>query len=209
MLIVGLTGSIGMGKSTAAAHFRANDIAVCDADRIVHDLYEGEASGLVEKAFPGSTITNKAGVRIVDRQRLGQMLQADETGFARLETIIHPLVREKERDFLKEQFDAGAAMAVLEIPLLFETGADQLVDTVIVVSAPAAVQRERVLQRPGMSSQKLENLLARQIKDEDKRKRADFIVDTSETIAQSRAQLDKIITELLSLDATAYQKYWA
>src|SRR5215510_3849237 len=139
MLIVGLTGSIGMGKSTAAARFREHGIAVCDADAEVHKLYEGAAVPAIEAAFPGTTHGGK-----VDRQRLAGALIANPTGFAQLEAIVHPLVFAAERAFLHAQAARGAAIAVLEIPLLLETGGEARVDVVVVVSAPAHKQRERV-----------------------------------------------------------------
>jgi len=204
MLVVGLTGSIGMGKSTAAARFRELGIAVCDADAEVHKLYEGPAVAAIEAAFPGSTANGK-----VDRHKLAQQLIADASLFARLEAIVHPLVQEAERQFLRAEAARGAQMAVLEIPLLLEGGGHGRVDAVVVVSAPAHMQRERVLARPGMSLEKLEQILARQLHDTEKRARADFIVDTGGTIAESAAQVDKIVESLQGRRGEAYAKYWA
>jgi dephospho-CoA kinase len=204
MLVVGLTGSIGMGKSTAAARFRELGIAVCDADAEVHKLYEGPAVAAIEAAFPGSTANGK-----VDRHKLAQQLIADASLFARLEAIVHPLVQEAERQFLRAEAARGAQMAVLEIPLLLEGGGHGRVDVVVVVSAPAHMQRERVLARPGMSLEKLEQILARQLHDTEKRARADFIVDTGGTIAESAAQVDKIVESLQGRRGEAYAKYWA
>src|SRR5262245_46512853 len=184
MLIVGLTGSIGMGKSTVAARFRAHGIGVCDADAEVHKLYEGAAVPAIETAFPGTTADGK-----VDRQRLAKVLLADPAGFKRLEAIVHPLVFAAERAFLAAEAARGAALAVLEIPLLLETGGEKRVDVVVVVSAPAETQRERVMQRPGMTAEKLDQILARQVPDADKRARADFVVDTGGTLAESEAQV--------------------
>jgi len=204
MLVVGLTGSIGMGKSTAAARFRELGIAVCDADAEVHKLYEGPAVAAIEAAFPGSTANGK-----VDRHKLAQQLIADASLFARLEAIVHPLVQEAERQFLRAEASRGAQMAVLEIPLLLEGGGHGRVDVVVVVSAPAHMQRERVLARPGMSLEKLEQILARQLHDTEKRARADFIVDTGGTIAESAAQVDKIVESLQGRRGEAYAKHWA
>jgi dephospho-CoA kinase len=204
MLVIGLTGSIGMGKSTAAARFRELGIAVCDADAEVHKLYEGEAVAPIEAAFPGSTADGK-----VDRQKLAQQLIDDPSRFARLEAIVHPMVQEAERRFLRAEAARGAKMAVLEIPLLLEGGGHGRVDVVVVVSAPTAMQRERVLARPGMSLEKLEQILARQLHDSEKRARADFIVDTGGTIAESAAQVDKIVESLQGRRGEAYAKHWA
>jgi dephospho-CoA kinase len=204
MLVIGLTGSIGMGKSTAAARFRELGIAVCDADAEVHKLYEGPAVAAIEAAFPGTTADNK-----VDRQKLAQVLIADPGRFAQLEALVHPLVQEAERQFLRAEAARGANMAVLEIPLLLEGAGHGRVDVVVVVSAPAGLQRERVLARPGMSLEKLEQILARQLHDSEKRARADFIVDTGGTIAESAAQVDKIVESLQGRRGEAYAKHWA
>lgn len=203
MLIVGLTGSIGMGKSTAAARFGELGIAVFDADAKVHDLYEGPMVPAIEAAFPGTTGAGK-----VDRARLSAALLAAPGKFKDLEAIVHPQIRAAERTFLREQAAKGAAMAVLEIPLLFEAGGFEHVDVVVVVSAPADVQRARVLARPGMSAEKLERLLRRQMADEEKRRRADFVVDTGGTVAACRAQVDDIIRQLRTRSGTAFAQYW-
>ncbi len=207
MLIIGLTGSIGMGKSTAAARIRALGIGVCDADAAVHKLYKagGAAVEPIEATFPGTT-TAEAGV---DRPKLAAVLLADPTAFERLERIVHPLVHEVERNFLREKVAKGAEKAVLEIPLLFETGGDKRVDVTIVVSAPSDIQRERVLARPGMVPEKLEQILARQMSDEEKRQRADFVVDTSRTIPETEAQIDRIMTQLSGRQGTVFAQYWA
>lgn len=200
MLIVGLTGSIGMGKSTAAQRFMANGMPVFEADKEVHRLYEGAATPAIEKAFPGTT-----GEDGVDRARLAAAVMADPDGLARLEAIVHPLVREAERAFLAKHAGAGAgaAMAVLEIPLLFETGADKWVDVTVVVSAPADVQRARVLGRPGMTQQKLEALLANQMPDAEKRSRADFVVETDRPREETQAEIDRLIESLRTRRGTA------
>ncbi len=203
MLIVGLTGSIGMGKSAIAAMLRERNIPVIDADAEVHRLYAGEAVPLVEAAFPGTTHDGR-----IDRARLAAALGDDHARFVTLERIIHPLVRHAERAFLTRAHDEGAPVAVLEIPLLYETGLDAEVDAVIVASAPPDVQRARVLARSGMSDGRLDALLTRQIPDSEKRSRADFIVDTGGTLADSEAQLDAILTRLEAWPHAAYTRFW-
>ena len=191
MLVIGLTGSIGMGKSTVAAHLRARGIPVYDADGEVHKLYRGEAVPLVEAAFPGATRNGE-----VDRAALSAILLAQPTRIGELEAIVHPLVRKAQEAFVETAQKAGSAVAVLEIPLLFETGGERRVDVTVVVSAPASIQRERVLARPGMTPEKLDRLLARQMPDEEKRRRADFVVDTGGTIADTQAQVDRLLESL-------------
>ena len=205
MLIVGLTGSIGMGKSTAAAHLHARGLPVFDADAEVHRLYAGgKAVELVERAFPGTTTGG-----VIDRAKLSAALLAQPQRFGELEAIVHPLVREAERAFLRDAKERGIEIAVLEIPLLFETGADKLVDVSVVVSAKPQVQRERLLKRPGLTKEKLDKLLGRQLPDAEKRRRADFVVDTSLDIETSRAALDAIIAALRGRHAEAYARHWA
>ena len=204
MLVVGLTGSIGMGKSTAAERFRARGVAVFDADAAVHALYAGAAAPLIEAAFPGTTAAGR-----VERARLADAVLEDPEAFRRLEGIIHPLVEAEERAFLRREAAGGAEMAVLEIPLLYETGRDAHVDAVVVVSASAVTQRARVLKRPGMSPEKLDGLLARQLGDAEKRRRADFVVDTDVPMAESAARLDAIIAELRTRKGQAYHRNWA
>ena len=205
-LILGLTGSIGMGKSTVAEMFERHGLPVFDADAEVRRMQgpEGELVPAIEAEFPGST-----GPDGVKREALGVQVFGDPAALAQLEAIVHPMVRDLERDFLHAEIQKGAAMAVLEIPLLFETGGDKLCDVTVVVSAPAQMQRERVLQRPGMTPEKLDEILARQMPDADKRARADFVVDTGGTIAESQAQIDKIIARLKERSGTAYHRYWA
>jgi dephospho-CoA kinase len=203
MLVVGLTGSIGMGKSAAAAHLRKRGISVFDADAEVHRLYVGAATDPIANAFPGTVARGK-----VDRQKLSAALLSDPAGFKRLEAIIHPLVRASERAFLCERRRAGDTMAVLEIPLLFETGAERCMDAVIVVSASGEVQRRRVLERPGMTEAKLAGMMARQMPDAEKRRRADFVVDTNGTLAETEAQIDNILAALRSRPGTAFERHW-
>jgi dephospho-CoA kinase len=204
MLLIGLTGSIGMGKSTAAARFRHNGLPVIDADALVHELYNGEAVAPIEAAFPGST----AGGR-VDRQRLSAQLLAKPAGFKTLESIVHPLVQAAERRALAAAKAEGATGAVLEIPLLFETGGDARVDVTVVVSASAEIQRRRVLARPGMTAEKLDAILARQLPDAEKRARADFVVDTSGELAATATQIDAIVVSLRGRAGTAFAQFWA
>ncbi len=204
MLVVALTGSIGMGKTTVAARLRQLGIAVFDADAEVHRLYEGAAVAPIEAAFPGTTANGR-----VDRDKLSKALLANPAGFVKLEAIVHPLVLAAERAFLKAEAARGAKMAVLEIPLLFETGGESRVDAVIVASAPADAQRQRVLGRPGVTPEKLKQLLGRQVPDAEKRARADFIVDTGGTFEESEAQVDKIVESLQDRPGTAFAKYWS
>ncbi|WP_295557906.1 dephospho-CoA kinase [uncultured Hyphomicrobium sp.] len=203
MLIIGLTGSIGMGKSTVAAMFRARGLDVFDADAEVHRLYAAEAVPLIEAAFPGSTADGK-----VDRPRLAAALASDASRFRKLETIVHPLVRHAEQRFLAEAHRRGVAAVILEIPLLLEGGLDEHVDVVVVVSAPALQQRARVLERPGMTETRLDALLARQLPDTEKRRRADFVVDTGGTLTDTETQVDAILSALKSMPAEAYQRHW-
>jgi dephospho-CoA kinase len=185
--VLGLTGSIGMGKSATADLFRRLGVPVHDADATVHRLYRGRAAPLIEKAFPG-TVTEGA----VDRARLGAAVLDSPERMQQLEAIVHPLVREEEESFLK-RLAALAPVAVLDIPLLFETGGETRCDAVLVVTAPAAVQRDRVLARPGMTEAKLHAILARQMRDEDKRTRAHFLVDTSRGFSSAEAQVKSIL----------------
>jgi dephospho-CoA kinase len=204
MLIVGLTGSLGMGKTTAAAHLRARGLPVFDADAEVHRLYATSAAPLIEAAFTGTTRDGR-----VDRGKLADALIAEPTRFAELEAIVHPLVRASERAFLNDEAARGTAIAVLEIPLLFETGADKKVDATIVVSAPAEMQRRRLLLREGLDEEKIKSLLARQMPDAEKRERADFVVDTGRSVEASNAELDAIIAELRGRRRRAYALHWA
>jgi dephospho-CoA kinase len=203
MLIVGLTGSIGMGKSTAAARFRARGIAVFDADAEVHRLYAGPLAAEIEQAFPGTVEDGK-----VDREQLSADLLASPHRFVELEAIVHPKVREAERHFLRAEHENGAALAVLELPLLFEAGSDDQVDAIVVVTAPPDVQCRRVLNRPGMTEIKLATLLARQLSEAEKCARADFVVDTGGSVENCDSQIDRVIAKLPALSATAYESYW-
>jgi dephospho-CoA kinase len=194
MFVLGLTGSIGMGKSTAARFFSEAGVPVHDADAAVHRLYQGEAAALIEAAFPGTTADGK-----VDRIKLAARVLGDRAAIRRLEAVIHPLVRESEKNFLAEAAERGERMVVLDIPLLLETGAEQRVDAVVVVSANPRVQRARVLGRPGMSESKLEAILAKQMPDAEKRRRAHFVVDTSGSHDSTRAQVHGILRAVAGL----------
>jgi dephospho-CoA kinase len=194
MFILGLTGSVGMGKTTTARFFAEEGVPVHDADAVVHRLYENEAVAAVEAAFPGATAGGK-----IDRRKLAARVLDNPAALQRLEDIIHPLVRESEARFLTAAEAAGAKVAVLDIPLLFETGGEQRVDAVVVVSAPDEVQRARVLKRSGMTAEKLDALLARQLPDEDKRRRADFLVDTSRGFDAARAQVREILRTVATM----------
>ena len=191
MLVIGLTGSIGMGKSAAAKHFVKRGVPVCDADAEVHRLYEGEAVPAISEAFPGAVRSGK-----VDRALLAQAVAGSPRKLKQLESIVHPMVVKAEIDFLREQEKQGAKLVVLEIPLLFETDALSRVDVTVVVSAPEGVQRERVLARPGMTKEKLAALLKRQSSDEEKRARSDFVVDSGTTLQDMEQQIDKLIESL-------------
>lgn len=191
MIVLGLTGSIGMGKSTAAGMFRDEGVPVHDADEAVHRLYAGAAAPLIEAAFPGSTVDG-----VVDRAALGKLVLGDAAAMKRLETIIHPLVRADTDAFLAGHRAGGAKLVVLDIPLLFETGGRDRVEKVVVVSAPADVQRDRVLARPGMTEEKFEAIRARQTPDEEKRRLAHYVIDTSQGFDVTRARIRGIIEEL-------------
>ena len=194
MLILGLTGSIGMGKSATAKMFADEGVPVHDADAAVHRLYEGEATPLIEAAFPGTTGGGK-----VDRTKLGQRVLGDEAAIARLERIVHPLVTQVRERFLAEAEASGAKVAVLDVPLLFETGGDARCDAVVAVSAPADVQKTRSFERPGMTEAKFAAILAKQMPDADKRARADFVVDTSKGFDAARAQVREILKAVATM----------
>lgn len=203
MLIIGLTGSMGMGKSTVAKMLRDLGIAVFDADAEVHRLYEGAAVGAIGKAFPGSIENGR-----VNRVKLSQVLGGQAEKFKVLESIVHPLVEQSERAFLQAEAERGATFAVLEIPLLFETNRHRMVDVTIVVSAPAAAQRQRILERPGMTPEKLDLLLSRQMADAEKRRRADFVVDTGGSLVETEAQVAHIIEGLAGRKGQALNQHW-
>ncbi|MCA0275182.1 MAG: dephospho-CoA kinase [Proteobacteria bacterium] len=191
MIVLGLTGSIGMGKSTTAKMFVEAGVPVHDSDEAVHRLYAGEAAPLIEAAFPGTVKDD-----VVDRTELSRHVLGDAAALKRLEGIVHPLVRADASAFLERSRAAGSAIAVLDIPLLFETAGRARVDKVVVVTAPADIQRERVLARPGMTEAKFEAILAKQVPDAEKRKLADYIVDTGQGLEPARAAVRAIIADL-------------
>jgi dephospho-CoA kinase len=191
MIVLGLTGSIGMGKSTTAGLFAEQSIPVNDADRVVHDLYRGEAVAPIKALFPEAVQDG-----VVDRALLAHTLAKNPAKFRELEAIVHPLVRERERQFLEAQRAAGADLVVLDIPLLFETGGQDRVDRIVVVSCDADIQRRRVLERPGMTPEKFEMILSRQLPDAEKRTRADYVIDTGHGIEAARDRVTDIIAEL-------------
>jgi dephospho-CoA kinase len=194
MFILGLTGSLGMGKSTTARFFAEEGVPVHDADEVVHRLYEGEAAAAIEAAFPGTTANGK-----VDREELAARVLGDRAALKRLEAIVHPLVQQAEQHLLAEAEARGETVAVLDIPLLFETGGEERVDAVVVVSAPPEVQRSRALERPGMTVDKLDAILAKQMPDEEKRRRADFVVDTSRGFEAARAEVRAILKAIATM----------
>lgn len=188
MIVLGLTGSIGMGKSTTADLFRAAGVPVHDADATVHALYRGPAVAAIEAAFPGTTRDGG-----VDRAALGARVLGDDAAVKRLEAIVHPLVRAAETAFLDAARSHGRRVVVLDIPLLFETGGDARVDAVVTVTAPADVQRARVLARPGVTVETFERILARQMPDAEKRRRSHFLVDSGRGLAPARRQVEAIL----------------
>jgi dephospho-CoA kinase len=194
MFIIGLTGSVGMGKTATARFFAEEGVPVHDADAVVHRLYESGAVPAIETAFPGTTLNGR-----VDRQKLAARVLGDPAALQRLEAIVHPLVQQAETELLAEAEARGEKVAVLDIPLLLETGGDQRVDAVVVVSAPAEVQYSRVLARPGMTLEKLEAILEKQMPDAEKRRRADFVVDTSAGFDAARAQVRAILGAIATM----------
>lgn len=191
MIVIGLTGSIGMGKSTTAEMFKAEGVPVISADEIVHDLYRGEAAPLIETVFPGAAPAGQ-----VDREVLSQKLLADPGGFKILEAIVHPLVRAREQAFVERARAEGHTLALVDIPLLFETGAQSRVDTVVVVTCDPEVQRDRVMARPGMTQDKFEAIVARQTPDAEKRTRADYVIDTGHGLEAARRQVTEVVSAL-------------
>ncbi|MFZ3352408.1 MAG: dephospho-CoA kinase [Xanthobacteraceae bacterium] len=183
-----LTGSLGMGKTTAARYFAEAGVPVHDSDAVVHALYEGKAVSAIEQAFPGSTSGGK-----VDRAKLAAMVLNDRAALARLEAIVHPLVSESTDEFLADAKAKGVSVVVLDVPLLFETDTHRRCDATVVVSAPAQIQRQRVLERPGMTEEKFSAILSKQLPDAEKRRRADFIVDSSKDYDHARAQVRDIL----------------
>jgi dephospho-CoA kinase len=190
MIILGLTGSIGMGKSTTAKLFAEAGVPVYDADAAVHRLYEGEAAPVIEAAFPGTTVNGK-----VDRNRLSAQVVHDPAAIKRLEGIVHPLLGASRQKFLHDAEQSGAPVAVVDVPLLYETGGERRVDAVVVVTTSPEIQRQRILARDNMTGEKLDAILARQLPDPEKRKRADFVVDTSHGLDPVRARIRDILAQ--------------
>jgi dephospho-CoA kinase len=190
MIILGLTGSIGMGKSTTAKLFAEAGVPVYDADATVHMLYEGEAAPAIEAAFPGTTANGK-----VDRNRLSARVVHDPAAMKRLEEIVHPMLGASRQKFLQAAEQSGAPVAVVDVPLLFETGGEKRVDAVVVVTTTPEIQRERILARPNMTEEKLEAILARQMPDAEKRRHANFLVDTSRGLDPVRARIRDILVD--------------
>lgn len=191
MIIVGLTGSIGMGKTTTAALFADEGVPVNGADQVVHDLYRSDAVEPIRAMFPDVIVDG-----VVDRKKLSENLAKNPAKFTDLEAMVHPLVRAREKAFLDEQRALGKKVVVLDIPLLFETGADRRVDKIVVVSCEPGVQRQRVLSRPGMTPEKFELILSRQTPDAEKRARADYVIDTGHGIDMARSQVKTLLKEL-------------
>ena len=188
-----LTGSVAMGKTTAARFFAEAGVPVHDSDAVVHALYEGEAVPAIEQAFPGSTANGK-----VDRGKLAAMVLNDRAALRRLEAIVHPLVSASRDRFVAAQ--RGVPVVLFDVPLLFETGLDRGCDAVVVVSAPPEVQRQRALERPGMTDEKFAALVAKQMPDAEKRRRADFVVDSSRDFAHTRAQVHDILRRVAKME---------
>lgn len=191
MIVLGLTGSIGMGKSTTAAMFRDENIPVHDADQAVHRIYSGVAAPMIEEAFPGTVVDGT-----VDREKLAAKVLGNTDALQRLERIVHPLVRADADAFVENARKAGEPLVVLDIPLLFETGGRDRVDRILVVTAPPEIQRERVMARPGMTEQKFQSILARQVPDAEKRSLADHVIDTSNGMEAARDAVRALIATL-------------
>lgn len=194
MRILGLTGSIGMGKSTTAKLFAEAGVPVYDADAAVHQLYQGEAAPAIEAAFPGTTANGK-----VDRSKLSARVVHDPAAIKQLEQIVHPMLGASRQKFFADAEAAKAPVVVLDIPLLFETGGEKRVDAVVVVSTSPEIQRERVLARGTMDEAKLDAIIAKQTPDAEKRRRADFVVDTSHGLEPVRAQITHILAEVVKM----------
>jgi dephospho-CoA kinase len=194
MRILGLTGSIGMGKSTTAKLFVEAGVPVYDADAAVHKIYEGEAAPAVEAAFPGTTVGGK-----VDRAKLSARVLRDPAAIKQLEQIVHPMLGASRQKFLAEAEQSGAPVVVMDIPLLFETGGEKRVDAVVVVTTTPENQRERILTRGTMTHEALDAILARQLPDAEKRKRADFVVDTSHGLDPVRVRIRDILAEVVKM----------
>ena len=199
MIVLGLTGSIGMGKSTTATLFAEAGVPVYDADATVHMLYEGEAVPAIEAAFPGTTADGK-----VDRNKLSARVVHDPAAIKQLEQIVHPMLGASRQKFLNDAERSGAPVAVVDVPLLFETGGEKRVDAVVVVTTTPELQRQRILARDNMTSEKLDAILARQLPDAEKRRRADFVVDTSDGLDPVRLRIRDILNEAVKMPRRRY-----
>ena len=223
MMIAGLTGSIAMGKSTVASLFKQHGIPIISADDLVHQLYQGRAVPLIEAAFPGtseplikSSISQsehrstgqKAGDKIINRQKLMAALKANPDGLKQLEKMIHPLVREEEWAFISAEKINNSPLVIIEIPLLFETGADVMMDAVIVVSAPPDIQKQRAFERPNMDEDKFKALLANQMPDTEKRSKADYIINTGLSLQQTEDEVKTLIETLKSAPTRGAYETW-
>lgn len=193
MIVLGLTGSVGMGKSTTAQMFVEEGVPMFDADAAVHQLYAGEAVPLIEREFPGTTRNGT-----VDREKLSAQVVGKPEALSKLEKLIHPLVGKLRAQFMADAEKSGAKAVLLDIPLLFETGDPGKFHAVIVVSAPHDIQRARVLARPGMTPEKFEAILKRQLPDSEKRARADFVIDTGQGLEFARKQVKEVLAEVFS-----------
>ncbi len=200
MLIIGLTGSIGMGKSTTANFFREAGLPVHDADQAVHELYESKAVPFIEEAFPNSVNAGK-----VDRNALFSQVSNNPDAMKQLEAIIHPLVKQHRDDFIIQVAKAGTRAVVLDIPLLFEIGADKDCDVVVVVTAPEFVQKQRVMARKGMTEARFQTILKKQMPDSQKRKRAHFIIDTGRGLEAAKRQVNDVLCSIMAIPGHKFQ----
>jgi dephospho-CoA kinase len=191
MIVIGLTGSAAMGKSATAKMFADEGVPVFDADAVVHELYSGAAVAPVEAEFPGVAINGR-----IDREQLAAKVFDNPDALKKLESIVHPLVRAAQDKFRSDAEKSGTPIAVLDIPLLFETGGEARVDATVVVTAPADIQKSRLLERPGMTAEKIEGMLVRQMPDSEKQSRADFVIDTSRGFDAARAEVRSILQQL-------------
>ena len=194
MRIIGLTGSFGMGKSTTAKLFAEAGVPVYDADATVHKVYEGEAAPAIEAAFPGTTVDGK-----VDRVKLSAQVVGSDDAMKRLEQVVHPMLRSHHKKFLDDAEASGVPVAVVDVPLLFETSGEKRVDAVVVVTTSPEIQRARILARDNMTAEKLDAILARQMPDAEKRKRADFVVDTSHGLEPVRVAIRDILAQAVTM----------
>jgi dephospho-CoA kinase len=195
MVVIGLTGSIAMGKSTVASMFVQFGTPVFDADEAVRDFYRGEGASIIKDIFPGAVVDG-----VVDRDRLSQFVLRDAEALKRLESLVHPAVSKARQEFVDKAASAGRRFTVVDVPLLLETGGESAVDIVVVVSAPATLQRERALARNGMTQEKLDSILAQQMSDAEKRRRSHFVIDTGKTLDRTRSQVGQFLRCIAGLE---------